>query len=600
MESPRELVGRDAVPLIAHADRHVAAGGHLGPVAIERFGQVDHPGLDADLAAVGHGVAGVHHEVHDDLVELPPVGPDRQQAGIMAEGEGDFLADQPVEQVHELAHGVAQIQRLGLQRLLAREGQQLPDQRGGAVGVLVDLHEIGIVRVALVVAQHQQVAMPGDGGQQVVEVMRDAPGKLTDGLHLLALNELALHRLELGRVVQHRQKRGARRIRDPAERDLHEKLGVAAPSAHNLGAVGNAFGQRVHNPVIYRPTKPLDEARQRALGLGRHVEQALRMQVRGQQPTVRPDMQQGDRQRLEGARGHRGGGRLGQPGHGIDLAPPILGGNDHGDDLDGAVRRLQARAPPGHQRRVAEHLGQRGRAAAKHAAHRRVHGQDRVGAADHHHRQADPLAGRVGGAGQIVEPPEDPRAQPIAREFHRATRGHDRLVSDLAPVQRRLVAKDHSGGIGQNAVDHPRHGRAPTIAEAACRRLVRGADRAGGIGAEARRGIMGHQPHRRPQVAAQTPVGDEPPRHDEQRGRETAAGDTPEHEAPDRRRARDRSHCSCNGEQQQGERLHRQVPARHGPGRDIGLLCHLIDLLPPPRAGESRPDPCRAYWLSEA
>ena len=85
---------------------------------------------------------------------------------------------------------------LRFQRLLAREGQQVADQIGRAVGILADLIEIGIVGVTLVVAQHQQVAMAADRGQQVVEIMRDTTGQLADGLHLLALHELRFQRLQ--------------------------------------------------------------------------------------------------------------------------------------------------------------------------------------------------------------------------------------------------------------------------------------------------------------------------------------------------------------------------------------------------------------------
>ena len=46
--------------------------------------------------------------------------------------------------------------------------------------------------------------MPGNRSQKVVEVMRDAPGQLPDGLHFLALHELRLKRFEFGRVLQHR------------------------------------------------------------------------------------------------------------------------------------------------------------------------------------------------------------------------------------------------------------------------------------------------------------------------------------------------------------------------------------------------------------
>ena len=54
----------------------------------------------------------------------------------------------------------------------------------------MNLNEIGVIAIPLVVAQQQQITMPGNCRQQVVEIVRNAPGKLAYRLHLLALHEL--------------------------------------------------------------------------------------------------------------------------------------------------------------------------------------------------------------------------------------------------------------------------------------------------------------------------------------------------------------------------------------------------------------------------
>jgi hypothetical protein len=134
----------------------------------------------------------------------------------MVERQLDLLPHQSVQQMHQVGHGVAQIDDFELQFLLPRERQKLAHKRGGTVGILRNLDEIPEIGVALIVAQQQQVAMARDRGQQVVEVMRHASGKLTHGLHFLALDELLFKALEFGRVVQNRQERGARRVGDTA------------------------------------------------------------------------------------------------------------------------------------------------------------------------------------------------------------------------------------------------------------------------------------------------------------------------------------------------------------------------------------------------
>ncbi len=111
-----------------------------------------------------------------------------------------WLPTQARQQHAQVGQHVGEVEHLRPQRLLAREGQQLPDQRRRAVGVLLDVHDVGEGRVRRAVVGEQQVRRHDDGGQHVVEVVRDAAGELADRLHLLALRHLAFERLLLGGV----------------------------------------------------------------------------------------------------------------------------------------------------------------------------------------------------------------------------------------------------------------------------------------------------------------------------------------------------------------------------------------------------------------
>jgi hypothetical protein len=174
----------------------------------------------------GHRVAGIDHEVHDDLIELLPVDADRQEPGSWSSVS---LIFSPTSRFSRCIRSAIVSRRSTISSFsfCCRENaSKLADKRRGAVRVLADLDKVAVIRVALVVAQQQQVAMAGDRGQEVVEVMRHAAGKLTHRLHLLALHELLFKALEFGRVMQNRQQRRARGIGDPAERDLQETLVV--------------------------------------------------------------------------------------------------------------------------------------------------------------------------------------------------------------------------------------------------------------------------------------------------------------------------------------------------------------------------------------
>ena len=70
----RGLVHADAG--VDDRDRDVRAGRDAQLLGRKRFRELHHAGLDGELAAVRHGIAGVHHHVHDDLLEASGVGLD--------------------------------------------------------------------------------------------------------------------------------------------------------------------------------------------------------------------------------------------------------------------------------------------------------------------------------------------------------------------------------------------------------------------------------------------------------------------------------------------------------------------------------------------
>jgi len=68
----------------------------------------------------------------------------------------------------------------------------LSGQPRGAFACLLDLVEIGEQIWSVFDAIAQQFAVPQNRREQIVEIVRDAPRELTDGLHLLRLAELFL------------------------------------------------------------------------------------------------------------------------------------------------------------------------------------------------------------------------------------------------------------------------------------------------------------------------------------------------------------------------------------------------------------------------
>ena len=116
----------------------------------------------------------------------------------MHQVELHLFADQPAQQHREIGQRVAEIEHLRPQGLAARERQQLAHQRRRAGRVLLDLHDVLERRIGRLVRVQQEVVRHHDGGQHIVEVVRDAAGELADHVHLLRLVDLVLQRAPLG------------------------------------------------------------------------------------------------------------------------------------------------------------------------------------------------------------------------------------------------------------------------------------------------------------------------------------------------------------------------------------------------------------------
>ena len=125
------------------------------------------------------------------------IGADGAELGCERGRDLDVLAHDPFEHLPRLGHDVVQVESPRLQDLLATVGKQLAGQARSAIGRLADLCDLlALIRVAARPAK-QDLGVAADHGQEVVEVVRDAAGELSDPLHLLRLPQLILERLSL-------------------------------------------------------------------------------------------------------------------------------------------------------------------------------------------------------------------------------------------------------------------------------------------------------------------------------------------------------------------------------------------------------------------
>src|SRR5580704_19170361 len=86
--------------------------------------QVDAGGFDRDHSPLGHGIAGIYDEIHEDLLDLPEISADGAD-GAGFEGERDVFADHAQEHLREIVHHGIQVEDSRIENLLAAEGEEL-------------------------------------------------------------------------------------------------------------------------------------------------------------------------------------------------------------------------------------------------------------------------------------------------------------------------------------------------------------------------------------------------------------------------------------------------------------------------------------------
>ena len=124
-----------------------------------------------------------------------------QTFGRELEHDLDLLAERAGQQPRDLVDQIVDVDRCGLQRLAAGEGEQ-PARKSAPRNAASSASPASSSTVGVLLhdtAQHVEIA--DDDCEQVVEVMRHAAGEVADRLHLLRLNELGLGLASLGDVL---------------------------------------------------------------------------------------------------------------------------------------------------------------------------------------------------------------------------------------------------------------------------------------------------------------------------------------------------------------------------------------------------------------
>ena len=200
VEDLGEVIGRDAAAVVFDLDKMIGARGDV--VVVGGGGiDIDGVGADIDMADIIDGIAGVDHEIEEDLLEMGAMKVRWRGVGLKVEVELDFVADEAIEHRFQVSQKGVDIHAGTILVGIAAVGEELFDEIAGVIAGLMDLEQVGIDGVIVGQLIEHQFGVADDEGQQVVEVMSNPVGEPAQGLHAVVDVELLLQILALLMVL---------------------------------------------------------------------------------------------------------------------------------------------------------------------------------------------------------------------------------------------------------------------------------------------------------------------------------------------------------------------------------------------------------------
>ena len=158
-------------------------------------------------------VARVDREVHDHAFELRGARPNLARLRLQLDAQGDLRAERSTQQRLELTHHLARVDHCRLDRLAARESEELLDQVRTALARVARRFDLFEYLRPVAKLLRDQVEVAHEHGQQIVEVVSDTGREAAERLHPRAV----LHRRAQLRLVARVHEHAAQRtIRDLA------------------------------------------------------------------------------------------------------------------------------------------------------------------------------------------------------------------------------------------------------------------------------------------------------------------------------------------------------------------------------------------------
>ena len=216
-----------------------------------------------DRAAVRHGIAGIHAEVEQHLIQLRGIAAHRPQVGAHMGDAPDVRREGVLHHPAEVGDQMPDLEDDGAVRPSAREGEDLLDHARAAPGAGFDNVD-DLVGVGIRGLRAQQLHRHENGREHVVQIVGHAAGQRADALEALGAKELRLQLFELRLIRAHRENAAGAAVRVSQQRPVAVGDHVAAhePEGQQVAApFAGPEGLRLR-PLEQRRIAHVDEVRQ--------------------------------------------------------------------------------------------------------------------------------------------------------------------------------------------------------------------------------------------------------------------------------------------------------------------------------------------------
>ena len=189
LERMFEHIRRHAAAGVRDCDAHIVAGLHPFPSAGIRHAQRNMLGLNTEVPPSSMASRALMARLSIALSNWLGSQRTGQQPSSQSNVDPDFKANRPLDEVFQALDEIIEVDQFRIEWLSPAKSKQPACQRGGTIGGGDrQIQELDHGRVGG--QAHLGQRYPAcDALKHVVEVMRDAAGKLSDGLDLLRLAE---------------------------------------------------------------------------------------------------------------------------------------------------------------------------------------------------------------------------------------------------------------------------------------------------------------------------------------------------------------------------------------------------------------------------